>query len=118
MNVNEKIQKLKDVVDCDVEPDIYSGSKDRYITYTYEDERPALRGNNRTLADTAYLQISYFVPKEYDYIRDKHKIRDYLEKEGFLVTSIRGWVEDAHTGYQKIRHITFEVNYTEQRMEE
>lgn len=115
MNVNPKILGLGDVVNCPVEPDVYSGSEDRYITFTYEDERPATHADNKSIADEAYIQISYFVPKKYDYMDDKHKIRDYLEEQGFKVTSMGCWIEDALTGYQKIRHLVFETNYTETR---
>lgn len=115
MNVNEKLQKLEMVANCDVEPDEYGGNQNRYITYTYEDERPTTYGDNKPLEDTAYLQVSFFTPKSYNYMEDKHKIRNYLEEQGFKVTSIRSWVEDARTGYEKIRHTVFEVNYTESR---
>ena len=82
MNVNRIVEALSSVAGCPVELDVYSGRQQRYITYTYEDERPEMQGDNRTLADTAYIQIHYFVPREYDYMADKHKIRDYLEQSG------------------------------------
>lgn len=115
MNVNEKMIGLRNVVNCPVEPDSYSGNEERYITFTYEDERPDTHADNMVVTDVAYIQVSYFTPKKYDYMEDKHKIRDYLESNGFKVTSIRCWVEDATTGYQHIRHILFETNYTEIR---
>ncbi len=115
MNVNEKILGLQDVVNCPVEPDEYSGSKERYITFTYEDERPDVYADDKVITDEAYLQVAYFTPKSYDYMDDKHKIRDYLESQGFKVTTIRSWIEDALTGYQKIRHTVFEIYYTETR---
>lgn len=115
MNLNHVIERLASVAGCPVSPDVYSGREERYITYTYEDERPDLQGDNLTLSDTAYIQVNYFVPKEYDYMADKHKIRDYLEKNGFKVTSIRSWVEGKITGHPDIRHISFETNYTETR---
>lgn len=115
MNVNRVIEGLGSIAGCPVEPDIYSGSMRRYITYTYEDERPNMQGDNLTLADTAYIQIHYFTPREYGYMADKHKIRDYLEKNSFKVTSIRCWMEDKTTSFPNIRHLLFETNYTETR---
>lgn len=115
MNINEKMKELEAVVGCDVEQDIYSGNGERYITFTYEDERPELCGDNRPLADTVYVQISYYCPKGYSYMADKHKIRDYLEKQGFKVTNIRCWLENELTGYQNIRHLIFETTYTQTR---
>lgn len=117
MDINAKIMGLgaADVANCPVEQDVYSGKANRYITFTYEDERPDARGDNRVLSDTAYVQISYYVDKTYNYMADKHKIRNYLEAQGFQVTSIRSWMERAETGYPNIRHILFETNYTEIR---
>ncbi|MEZ3426327.1 MAG: hypothetical protein K1W13_02835 [Lachnospiraceae bacterium] len=115
MNVSHVIEKLTGVAGCPISPDVYSGNEARYITYTYEDERPDLQGDNLTLSDTAYIQVNYFVPKEYNYMADKHKIRDYLEENGFKVTSIRSWVENDITGYPNIRRLLFETNYTETR---
>ncbi len=115
MDLSNKITGLSEVIKCPVGQDIYRGSEKRYITFTYEDELPVLNGNNTPVADTAYIQVSYYVPKDYKYMDDKHKIRDYLEEQGFKVTSIRCWMEDARTGYQNIRHLLFETNYTETR---
>ena len=117
MDINQKITGLgaSTLINCPVEQDVYTGKETKYITFTYEDERPKLRGNNQVLGDTAYIQISYFVPKDYNYMTDKHKIRNYLEAKGFQVTSIRCWMENAVTGFQNVRHILFEANYTELR---
>ena len=118
MDINQKITELSGIVDCPVSQDIYEGEKNRYITFSYEDERPVMYGDNKPKEDIAYLQISYYVPVTYSYMKDKHKIRDFLENSGFKVTSIRCWTEDALTGYQKVRHLLFEVNYTENRRKE
>ncbi len=115
MNVNDIIERLAYVVNCPVSPDVYSGNENRYITYTYEDERPDMHGDNHVLTDTAYIQVNYFVPRTYNYMADKHKIRDYLEQNGFRVTSIRSWMENDITGYPNIRRLLFETNYTETR---
>ena len=116
MNLNEKMVELGRKVGCEVEEGIFSQKgESRYIVFVYEDERPDTRADNGVAADIAYLQISYYTPKEYDYMNDKHIMRDYLEEQGFSVTSIRSWIEDAITGYQRIRHTVFEVNYLESR---
>ena len=115
MNISGLLDEIGEVVGCEIEQDIYTGNAERYATYTYEDERTDLIADNQTKADTAYIQVSYFFPLDYQYMEDKHKIRDYLESNGFKVTSIRCWVEDATTGYQHIRHLLFETNYTETR---
>lgn len=114
MNLNEKILGLEAVTGYPVEPDLYEGNGDKYISFTYEDERPVLNADNRPVADIAYLQINFFCPKNFNYFADKKKIRDYLESQKFKVT-IRSWLEDAMTGDEKIRRVLFEVNYTESR---
>lgn len=115
MNINSRITGLEEVTGCPVEADIYTGTADRYITFTWEDERPASHGDNRAVADTAYLQISYFCPSDYDYFADKHTIRDYLESWGCKV-SMRSWLEDdvIRQG-SRIRRVLFEAIYTETR---
>lgn len=115
MNVNEKILGLKEIADCPVVPDVYDGTEDRYITFTYEDERPDTRADNGVEADVSYIQIAYFVPKTYDYMNDKHRIRDYLEANGFQVTSIRSWIDADIIKEQYIRHVAFETSYLESR---
>lgn len=115
MDINSKIDGLGVIVNCEVEQDEYSGEGERYITFTYEDERSRLQADNTTKADIVYLQISYFCPKDYAYMEDKHKIRDYLEKQGFKGIVIRSWLEEAIKGVKKIRRVLFETNYTETR---
>lgn len=115
MDLTGKMVALGKKTGCDVEEGIYSGSGNRYIVFVYEDERPDTRADNSVQADVAYLQISYYTPREYPYMKDKHAIRDYLEEQGFSVTSIRSWIEDVITGYDRTRHTVFEVNYLESR---
>ena len=115
MNVNEKIISLESVLECEVVPDEYDGTSEKFITFTYEDERPALQGNNRPTADIAYLMVQYHTPKRYDYMEDKEKIKLYLESQGFKVTAIQSWINPSAVGTEKTRTTTFSVNYTEQR---
>lgn len=114
MNVNEKIMALKEVTGYDVSEDVYEGEEDKYITFTYEDERPEFRGDNHVIYDTAYIQVNFFCPTGFQYADVKHKIRDHLEKMGFKVT-IRTWLEDRVKGTERIRRILFETTYTERR---
>ena len=41
MNVNGLIMTLQNTVNYPVAPDLYEGKEDKYITFTYEDERSA-----------------------------------------------------------------------------
>lgn len=113
MNVNSKLKTLEKITGFPVEQDEYEGSSDKYIVFTYEDERASLRADNEEQAETAYLMVSLFVPKDYDYFEDKKNIKAELVQQGFTVESIQAWLEDARIETKKIRRITFSVNITE-----
>ena len=44
MDVNKDIQALESITGLPVSPDIYIGNADKYIVYTYTDERPVFWG--------------------------------------------------------------------------
>lgn len=113
MNVNPKLKTLENITGYPVEQDEYEGSSDKYIVFTYEDERPSLRADNKEQARTAYIMVSFFVPKNYNYFADKKTIETALVQQGFILESIQTWLEDAVNGTEKIRRITFSVNITE-----
>ena len=113
MNVNPKLKALEKVTGYPVEQDEYEGTSDRYIVFTYEDERAALRGDNRETARTAYLMVCLFVPKSHDYFEDKDKLEAELVRQGFTIESCQVWLEEARKGTEKIRRITISVNITE-----
>lgn len=113
MNVNAKIRTLEEVTGYPVRPDIYNGSEEKYITFTYEDERAALYGDDEEIAEIAYLQVNLYTPEDYNYFEDKRKIKKHLKSQGFNVRSIGAWLDDAKTGTKRIRHVAFEVNITE-----
>lgn len=113
MNVNEKIRTLEEVTGYPVRPDLYTGREDKYITFTYEDERPVLVADNDEEAETAYLQVTLFTPEDFNYFADKKKIKKHLKEQGFNVESIQSWLADAKTGTKQTRHTVFTVNITE-----
>lgn len=113
MNVNSKLKALENITGFPAEQDEYEGSSDKYIVFTYEDERPSFYADNKEQAETAYLMVSLFVPKNYNYFEDKKNIKTALVQQGFNVESIQTWLEDARIGTEKIRRITFSVNITE-----
>lgn len=115
MNLNPIILGLKDVVKVPVEPDIYTGEDERFIVFTYEDERSSWKADNKVLAETVSMQISYYSPYNYDYMDDKEKIKRYLEEKGFVGIVVQSWVEDAVKGVKKMRHTVVTAEYTERR---
>lgn len=115
MDLNEMLIKLLGETGLPVEQDLYEGKEDKYIVFTYEDERPEASGDNRPIADTAYLQIQLITPKDFNYFILKQKIRNLLEGADFSVTSIRSFLGDVYIGTEKQRQTVFQVEYTEGR---
>lgn len=118
MNLNDMIIELLETTGLSVCQDEYDGKEDKYIVFSYEDERPASHADNQVTADTAYIQIQLITPKDFNYFNLKRKIRNLLEGADFFVTSTRSSLGDVYQGTQKTRQTVFSVNYTEQRMEE
>ena len=115
MNVNPIILGLKTISSLaayPVVPDEYEGTAKKYITFTYEDERGTERGDDKVLADTAYIQLNFFTPKNYNYMSDKEDIKTYLEEVG-IVSSVTSRVYEINN--EKIRQTTFTVEITKVR---
>ncbi len=115
MNLNELLIRLLGETGLEVVQDLYDGESDKYIIFSYEDERPEFWGDNRIEADTAYLQIQLITPKGFDYFELKKKIRSLLEGADFIVTSIRSFLGSVYVGTEKKRQTIFQVEYTEGR---
>ena len=118
MELNEKIIHILTETGLPVEQDEYEGKENKYIIFTYEDEKPTEYADNKAYADTVYLQIQLITPKNFNYMKLKRKIRDLLEEADFSVTSIRSFLGSIYVGTEKIRQTVFEVEYTESRQEE
>ena len=116
MSVDEKIASLEGVIGCPVSPDIYEGNEEKYIVYTYEDERSALYADNEEEATTYYLQVTLYTAPLYPYQKKKKKIKTELKKLGFCVESIQSWVDSLAP--EKKRHTVFNVNITEKEEQE
>lgn len=114
MNLNEIIIDLLRKTGLTVHQDECDDGE-KYIIFTYEDETPAAYGDNRPIADTAYIQIQLVTPKDFDYFSLKEKIRDLLEGADFSVKSIRSFLGSAYVGTEKIRQTIFHVEYTQGR---
>lgn len=110
MNVNGKVRMLEDITGYPVNQDIYRGPEEKFIIFTYEDERTALFADNDEIAGTAYLQVTLFTPGAFNYFADKKKIKGALKEQGFNIESIQSWLEGRNN---EIRHTVFTVNITE-----
>ena len=118
MDLTDILMKLAEVTGIPVYQDICTDEDaDRYITYIYQDERPALCGDNRVLADQCDIYVNLYTPPGFDYFKAKKEIRDYLENNDFAISSIGTGLEDDPSG-QKIRRTTFDCRYAAFREQE
>lgn len=116
MNANPLLMELKTVMGYPVEPDIYTGRENKYIVFTYEDERSALDGDNEEEYTVATIQVTLYTPATYNYMADKHKLKKALKSLGFNIEYCSSWVEGVENGTDYMRHTVFVVNkvdYTE-----
>jgi hypothetical protein len=112
MNVNPLIMELNRITGLPVVPDLYTGSADKWITFTYQDERPVYFGDNTPLADTAYISVNLFTPTNYNYLQTKEQIKEYLESIG-IVTNCESYVYLENQ--IPVRQTVFEVTISEER---
>lgn len=112
MNVNPLIMELKNITKLPVVPDIYQGTSDKWITFTYQDERPVFFGDNDVLDDTAYISVNLFTPTGFNYMSLKEDIKTYLESIG-IVTNVESYVYLENQ--IPIRQTIFEVTITKER---
>lgn len=118
MDLTQILMELARVTGIEVYQDICTDEDaDRYITYIYQDERPALCGNNEVLADQCDIYVSLYTPMNFDYFEAKKTIRNYLETNEFSVISIGTRIEDDPSG-GKIRKTTFDCRYAGFREQE
>lgn len=113
MNVNKTLLGLKDVTGFPVAPDLYEGTEDKYITFTYEDERAALYANDVEISTEVTVEVNLFTPSNYNYFKAKDAIKAYLVENGFQVENIQSWIATEEKGTSKYRQTTFSVNKTE-----
>lgn len=115
MNLNEFFATdLSGAIGIPVSEDIYEGDADKYITFTYQDERPTGFADNHPIEDECEVYVNLYVPKDYDYFEMKESIRDYLEAYGFFV-SMQSWLENGKKQTELIRRITFDCSLKQKR---
>lgn len=112
MNVNPLILELNKTTGYPVVPDIYEGKADKYIVFSYADERGELYGDDMELYTTAKLYVSLYCPMSWNYMTDKKIIKKKLVELGFQVETISSYIDDSLEGAEKVRRVLFEINIT------
>ncbi len=118
MEFNEKIMAIAKEFGLEAEQDEYTGTNQTYIIFTQEDEVPKCFGDNQPESDLIYIMLQIITPKKEQYIPLKNKLRKELEKEGFMVTSVRSFLGDTYHGTTKLRQTILEMQYLQEREEE
>ena len=110
MDLTELLMLLKSVTGMEVYQDICTDEEaDMYITYIYQDERPVLCADNEVQADRCDIYVNLYTPLGYDYFATKKKIKEFLEGNEFIITSVSTGIEVFEE--KKIRRTTFDCGY-------
>lgn len=112
MNLNPTLIKIGGKMNLPTAQDIYEGKEDKYITFTYEDERSGLDADNGWDETTVAMQVQLITPVKCNYFPYKDQLKTLLETYGFSVERIQTWLTDTLTGTDRVRQTIFSVYYT------
>lgn len=113
MNLNPKLLKLEEVTSYPVVPDLYRGDSDKYIVFTYANEKGELYADDAEQFTTVRMYVSLYAPEAHNYMTDKKRIKDALVAEGFQIEDISSYLDDsAMGGSEFIRRVLFTINFT------
>ena len=103
MNVNPLILGMRTALGVDIFPDVYVGDDgsrpNEYITFTYDEDRPAFFADDDDVNYYAAVTVSWFCRT--DQQTKKRKLRNALKAAGFRVTSTNELYEN-DTGFTHI----------------
>ncbi|MBO6206850.1 MAG: hypothetical protein J6M27_15255 [Lachnospiraceae bacterium] len=112
MNLNPKLIEIGTLMGLPAAQDIYEGKADKYITFTYEDERSGLDADNGWDATTVALQVQLITPAKFNYFEYKDRLKALLEEYDFSIERIQSWLTDTLAGTDRVRQTIFSVYYT------
>lgn len=91
MNCNQIVIAALTSLSIPVEPNVYTGTATKYITFNYSDERPVLRAGDVDLLDETTIQVHMFIRGNPQ--ADKKSIRRLLRTAGFTIISTQEFYE-------------------------
>lgn len=119
MNVNDIIMELENVTGLEVCPDIYDGSQDNYIVFTYASEQVELAADDTPEADTATIYVNLYTEQQFNFMSVKEQIKGYFESlDECTVYDVFTTTEEYKTNANTVkykRHTVFEVLITKWR---
>ncbi len=93
MKINTEIKKLEELTGLPVVPDLYEGSSDKWITFTYQDEYLDDYADDEAQSEVVELYVHLYTPHTFNYFGLKDTIRDYLMGlKGYSLQRIRSTV--------------------------
>ena len=112
MNINPMMKAVGEAVGYPCKQDIYEGKEEKFIVFSYEDERASYYGDNDEEEITVKIQVQFITPKKYNYFADKSLIKQALKEQGFTVEHIETWLDDVAAGTDRARRTIFSCYYT------
>ena len=106
--LNELLVDTLSGLSIDVSQDLYTGKKNKYIVFSYEDDRGELYADNKPKKNRVWMQIHLYLPNNEDYRKLKKEIRSRLFEIGFSYAQIAINTVETET---KLRHICFRTEY-------
>ena len=107
MNINPLMKQIGEEMGYPCKQDLYAGKSDKFIVFTYEDERAAYYGDNDEEEIVVTLQVQLITPQDYDYFADKAKLKRALKDKGFTIEYIQSWLDDVAAGTDRARRTIY-----------
>ncbi len=112
MNINPKMTRIGEIMGYPCKQDLYDGKSDKFIVYSYEDERAAYYADDEEAEITVIIQVQLITPRNYNYFVDKARLKAALKQEGFTVVNIQTWLDDPAAGTDYARRVIFSCEFT------
>lgn len=103
MTINELVIDTLKPFNLPIEQDLYDEEEVPYIIWNIADDRGDFSAENMVLTDVISIQVSLFVPIDFNYLDLKKRIRQALKASGFSYPQINMFVEKD----TKIRQIVY-----------
>ncbi len=112
MNINPLMISVGKTMGYPCKQDLYVGNEDKFIVYSYADERAAYYADDDEEEITVTVTVQFITPQKYNYLSDKTKLKRTLKKQGFTVEDIQTLLDDEATGTDRARRTIYTCNYT------
>ncbi len=112
MNINPLMKAVGTIMGYPCKQDLYEGKENKFIVFSYADERAAYYADNDEEEITVTITVQLITPQNYNYLSDKSKLKRTLKDQGFSVEDIQTLLDDEATGTDRARRTIYTCNYT------